>query len=370
MARFLFYDDRLIFVLLKEKKQSGGAAVQSYAWMRGLKSIGHEIVGMTELRDDYELSPDFGDFEMIPFFDNKKGIRRFRWLSYRIPFLVRSIRKNKPDYFVQGIPDWSSFFLGLICTLLGVKLVIRASSDNLIDDRVYSIYSKLKGKLLGLGLGLAYAIICQNEYQFSTLKQRFPRKKLVKLGNPFFNVSRNKLRSQPPRYYIAWVGLFQHQKNLKLLYEIASYCNNETFKIAGVELFSGADKETLYYLDKLHLLKNVEFVGFLANNELYDFLAKAKFLLNTSHYEGFSNTYLESMNCGTPILTTVNANPDNIIENHNLGLIYDNPEELCDLLNGLSKERYSTLSENCISYLKEYHDYINLSKDLVSFLNK
>ncbi|WP_394334865.1 hypothetical protein [Aquiflexum balticum] len=35
-----------------------------------------------------------------------------------------------------------------------------------------------------------------------------------------------------------------------------------------------------------------------------EFLNQAKFLLSTSRYEGFSNTFHESMIVGTPILTT------------------------------------------------------------------
>ncbi len=60
MAKFLFYDDMLINVMLKNEKPSGGAAVQSYAWIRGLLELGHDVDVLTnqnssdEIKDEYK----------------------------------------------------------------------------------------------------------------------------------------------------------------------------------------------------------------------------------------------------------------------------------------------------------------------------
>ena len=42
-------------------------------------------------------------------------------------------------------------------------------------------------------------------------------------------------------------------------------------------------------------LPNIKFVGFIPRNEISSFLGDAYLLLNTSFYEGFSNTFLESL---------------------------------------------------------------------------
>jgi hypothetical protein len=36
MAKFLFYDDKIINLMVREEKPTGGAAVQAYGWMQPL----------------------------------------------------------------------------------------------------------------------------------------------------------------------------------------------------------------------------------------------------------------------------------------------------------------------------------------------
>lgn len=115
-------------------------------------------------------------------------------------------------------------------------------------------------------------------------------------------------------------------------------------------------------------LPNVEFVGYLSRNELIDFLGNAKFLINTSHYEGFSNTFQEAMVCGTPILTTENVNPDQIVQKFNIGFVYSNPVDLSSKLNQLSEKEYDKMSNNCTCYVEDYHNNKTLAKRLVDFL--
>lgn len=69
---------------------------------------------------------------------------------------------------------------------------------------------------------------------------------MIKLGNPFFNPPIDRINGYSDRSYIAWVGLFQYQKNLKLLFELALHIKTENFKIAGVELFTDVDQETSF----------------------------------------------------------------------------------------------------------------------------
>ena len=74
------------------------------------------------------------------------------------------------------------------------------------------------------------------------------------------------------------------------------------FRIAG-DFPSPKDKsndmEAKYRLAKL---QNVKFVGFIPHNEVASYLAEAYCLLNTSFFEGFSNTFLEAFSVGTPVV--------------------------------------------------------------------
>lgn len=367
MASFLFYDDKIINILLRQEAPSGGSAVQALGWIHGLAEEGQQVYVMTHPAPQASLKEDCQHLQLIPLYDEQKGIRWIRWLYYRLPYLYKKIKQVKPDYLYQGIPSWFSFLLGLICYRLNIRYVLRISNDFLVDERIYKSYSRSHRFFLNLGLRLSDSILCQNEYQFSRIKQHFPDKKVFKISNPVY-LTPEQACSSPARQYIAWLGLFQYQKNLKLLFEIASLLTQEQFLVAGKALPS-IDPDTKAYLDKLRELPNVRFTGFLHRQQVLPFLAKAKFLLNTSHYEGFSNTFLEAMSVGTPILTSQQVNPDGIISHHGLGIVYRDAHDLQHQHQALSPQAYEQLSDKVIRYVRQHHHYKTLSTRLLRLLH-
>jgi glycosyltransferase involved in cell wall biosynthesis len=369
MAKFLFYDDRLINIFLQEEKPSGGAAVQAYGWIKGLLDTGHDVYILTHWNDNVQLKEDCRELKIMPLFDQEKGIRWLRWLYYRLPFVYKRIKQTKPDFFYLGIPGWTSSLFGIICYLLQVKFIIRISSDIVLDDRPYKPLSIAEKFLQRIGFKLSYCILCQNDYQLGVIKKEFPQKRVIKLTNPFFSITSNYVESVGSRQYIAWLGIFRYPKNLKLLYEIAFLLKEEQFVIAGSKGTNGLDTETFTYLGKLKQLSNVRFIGFLNRKQVLPFLQNAKYLLNTSRYEGFSNTFLEAMSIGTPIITTNKVNPDSIISKFNLGVVYSDPADLKDQYLSVTEEAYRGLTQNCLNYVSKNHNYKSLAEKLVQSLS-
>jgi glycosyltransferase involved in cell wall biosynthesis len=366
MARFLFYDERLINILLQEEKPSGGAAVQAYCWIRGLSEEGHEIYILSNAYKDGLLKEETKNLNLIPLYDPQKGIRWLRWIYYRLPFVYNEIKKVNPDYVYQGIPSWGSFITGLICRKLNIKFIQRISNDYLLDDRFYKKYSKIHRYFQRLGIKLSDYILCQNDYQLNIIRNEYPDKTSLKISNPIY-FKPGEVRTDISRKYIAWLGLYQYQKNLKLLYEIASLLSTEQFLVAGKEE-TNCDEETRKYLQKLEKLPNVKFTGFLHRQDVIPFLAKAKYILNTSHYEGFSNTFLEAMSVGTPIISSVNVNPDSIISKHSLGIVYKDATDLKNKFQAVSPEEYKEMSRNTTNYVMQNHNHQQLAKQLINLL--
>jgi len=132
---------------------------------------------------------------------------------------------------------------------------------------------------------------------------------------------------------------------------------------------SNSDEETTRYLEKLQQLPNVHFPGFLERAQVLPFLAKAKFLLNTSRFEGFSNTFLEAWAVGTPVISTVNVNPDSIISNHQLGIVYTDVFDLSRQHATLSRQQYQLMSDNARQYVTHYHGYRIVTQQLLNYLS-
>ncbi|MDN3671152.1 glycosyltransferase [Echinicola jeungdonensis] len=368
--RILFYDKSLINLLQKEENASGGAAVQTFGWARGLKEIGNDVWLLTNPAPSRSLKEESLDFNLIPLFDEKKGIRWLRWIYYRFPDTYKKIKKVRPDYLYQSVPGWACFLIGIMCKQLKVKYILRISNDYFLDERFHRLHSPFQEYFMKKGMKMTDCILCQNDYQLGIIQRNFPNKKVVKIANPIIYQNNGQLsQATSERGYIAWLGIFQYQKNLHLLYEIASKLKNEQFWIAGKET-NKIDNATLQDLKRLKTLPNVTFMGFLSRKEVPPFLKNAKYLLNTSHYEGFSNTFLEAMVVGTPILSTENVNPDGIIDGYQLGLIYKDANGLARLLEEINPESYRQMSENVIRYVDKNHHYKVLARKLVDILHQ
>lgn len=368
-VKLLFFSFELPPLLKDSAQIVGGAAVQWNSWIYGFRANGHRFGLLTWKGAKAYINKDL-DFDIVECYDPHKGISKFRVLYYQIPSLIKAIRKYNPDYLIQGSATAHTGILMFISKLLGIKFIHRIANDADVDERISSIVDKREIKLYLLGVKYSDFIFTQNTYQLNKLKEKYPSKKIFLLHNPYESKKNLFLIPKTKRNYIAWVGNFRYIKNISALVNIARKFPNVIFKIAGA-MHTDVDDASLKAIKKLKTFNNVEFVGYLKRNQITDFLKEAILLLNTSFYEGFSNTFLEAWSCGTPVVSTINANPDNLVDKFNLGKVAKGIEELPNLIGeviSLSLEEYTELSKNCQDYVQNAHDPKVLAKKFVDYL--
>ena len=345
----------------------GGAAVEWYSWIKGILANNHKFILLS-----YKGSIDYIekrlDFEIIESYDKNKGIKKLRWLYYRFPSLYFAVKKSKPDFTISEGATALSGMLAIISKLLNIPYIYRIANDPDVDDRLKSIKGFYDYHFYKIGLKLTRYIIAQNSYQYNKIKERYPNKKVIILHNPYI-IENNDIPISPKnREYIAWVGNFRYQKNLKALSEIALKLSNYNFKIAGLP-YPNLDGETSNALKSLKSLNNVEFVGYIKRSSINNFFKKAKILLNTSRWEGFSNTFLEAWAAGVPVVTTKNVNPDDLISKYKLGLVADDysdlPDKINEIINAPDYEEYVKRTHN---YVDKHHNPELLAKAMVDFV--
>ncbi|WP_194976266.1 glycosyltransferase family 4 protein [Aquiflexum lacus] len=369
MAKFLFTQVQNIEMIVKGGKPSGGAVVATHAWMQSLNALGHEVYLLRSEEDERRILPEYEWVNTYKTYHSNKGIPVIRWVYYRFPKLFKVFKTLKPDYIINSIPGWSSYFMSLMCQKLNIHLIIRLANDNMLDERIKLTHSSFERYFISKAFQNCQFIMAQNDFQYQALRNKYPDKRILKISNPFVIDSKFQKCKIKPEGYIAWVANFRFQKNLQLLYKISVAMPNEKFLIVGEPLIP-LDPESAEYSEKIRKLPNVTFAGMVSRNEILQVFQKAKFLLNTSRYEGFSNTFLEAMQTGTPILSTPNVNPDQIISKHGLGLLYQNPVDLEHVLRNLSDEEYAEFSKNCINYIRGNHDHLTLGRRFMDFLKE
>jgi glycosyltransferase involved in cell wall biosynthesis len=367
MAKYFFVQHQNVEIIVENGAPRGGSVVETLVWMKALNSLGNSVLQAKYEEDQRVLKKEFDWVELVPTYNSRKFKKTLVWYTYRLPKIFLALKKSKPDVVYTSIPQWHTFYLGLMCKFLGIKHIIRIANDKNVNFDLDNSLSYFDKKLINHAYRDSDLILAQSEYQYQELKVNFPNNKVEKLYNPI-EIKKNYLKVKKEKLgYIAWVANFRHQKNLKLLFEIASICKNEIFKIAGQPLVP-LDEETGIFVDKLKTLDNVEFVGIVSQSEILEFLSHAKFLLSTSRYEGFSNTFLEAMIVGLPIITTYNVNPDGIINKYQLGFLYEDSTDFKSKLDQFDSMEYTSLSHNCIAYISENHDHLSIGKKLIEYI--
>lgn len=367
MAKFFFIQYQNMELLSGSKTPLGGAVVQTVGWMRAFKELGHDVIQGKLENDQRTLLPEYNWVQTESLYHPDKNRKRFCWYTHRLPAIYKTLRESKCDVVYESIPHWTSFYIAIFCKILNIKHIIRVANDNMMDERILLEQSRYNMFFISLGLRFCDTILAQNSYQYSILRKKFPNKKILKVFNPIV-INKDLLNAKDKlEGFIAWVANFRHQKNLRLLFDIAVGNAGENFKIAGSPKYP-LDDETAEYYSKLKGLSNVEFLGNVARGDILHLLSNAKFLLNTSRYEGFSNTFLEAMSVGTPILSTNHVNPDSIISENGLGFIYENENDLNNILASLSINDYVRVSKNCVTFVTENHDHLVLGKRILNYL--
>ena len=353
----IIVDENLPYLLNGLNHPVGGASVQTSNWIHGFESNGFIpiIFSSVNLKNEscYNIEPS----------PKIKGFRRPFLLMKVATMFFKVLVRYRPEFIYLSTPFWSNFIFILPANLLGVKTIQRISNDNLILSRARKKFNKIKYLFYVLSLKKASILLCQNNYQKKHFKLEFPSKQILKLYNPFLFKSND---TAIEREYVAWIGLFQYQKNLPALYKLAKNLPNIEFKIAG-KAYENIDGDTHDAINLLRELNNVTFIGLLPRDKISNFLSKAYCLLNTSRYEGFSNTYLEALSVGTPIVTRKKTDPDSIIEKYNLGYVEESYKDLPKAINKLVNEKFDY--DYLHKYIINYHNPKSLTDKLINNKN-
>ncbi|MCK9223592.1 MAG: glycosyltransferase, partial [Candidatus Muirbacterium halophilum] len=156
-------------------------------------------------------------------------------------------------------------------------------------------------------------------------------------------------------------------KKPELFLELAKKLPHKKF----VMIMPGSSLYKDKIVNEIKLIKNMQFYDFIDYKKIDIFFKKAECFINTSEFEGFPNTFIQSFMNYTPILS-FNVNPDNIINKYNLGFFSNNNiEKSIEFLKILNNKKINFLGQNCYNYVSKQHNikiigikYANLIKEM------
>lgn len=264
-------------------------------------------------------------------FLNVRG--RARYNLHKIIFGIRNYCKDNEINTLLISDGTANAFISPFLFLLGTKVKKIARESNLP-----TLYEKNPlAKLLYKSCYKNYdAIVVQSDEMFEDMafKMGIPIDKLVKINNPLdinsiskMSIMKPEFNFPPGKVNLLTIGRLTYQKGFDILIETFSKIENDIFHLTIVGV--GEEKENLVkQAERLGISSKLTFIP--ATDNPYALMKQADVFISSSRWEGYPNVVIESLACGTPVLS--NNYPGGINE-----IIDSNNGFICELDKDLSK---------------------------------
>jgi glycosyltransferase involved in cell wall biosynthesis len=266
--------------------------------------------------------------------------------------LWRAMKKADADiYFHEA---GAAAVVSLFCFLRRKKIIYYIPSDLNVSRELASANESLYHRIANwLDIKLADIVICQSEFQRERLKDNFGREGCI-IKNAF-SLSKEPMpeKARPP--VVLWVATIREVKQPELFLKLAEAIPEARFQMiggpgSGLEFYNSVEESATR-------MPNLEFLGFVPFHEVDEYFKRASIFVNTSKYEGFSNTFIQAwMHC-VPVVS-LHSDPDGIISKYRLGFHSKTLEQLVeDIKTMLANQALrQEMGENGRRYVEREHN--------------
>ena len=326
----------------------------------------------TELAKDkrfnvYFLVADFGQKD-IEIYNNVKVVKghsqKKSLLNYflaLIKFYSRLVQINADIYFTANLSKYVGF-TNFYCKLFNKIHIHRTEHQHQVNKKIV-LKEIRKGHskylLFLLGYMNVHHIIVQNEEDQKMLKKTFNYpSNMIRNSYPIQELNHEK------KDLILWVARGEKWKRPEVFLKLAEAFPNENFTM----IMPIADN-SIYFesiKSRANMVKNLQFIPGVPFSEVENYYKHAKVFVNTSLTEGFPNSFNQSMNFSTPLLS-LNINPDDFINKNQVGIYCHNnfnelKENLGLLLN--NQELWKRFSEKAYKFV---YNEMNIEKAIIKW---
>lgn len=188
------------------------------------------------------------------------------------------------------------------------KVIVRVCNTLSVFEELYPENFLYKRRVLRFFYPKADAVIVLGHKALEEMKNRYrvPSRKIVRIPNMSVREIMPKQESRCWDYgqkAVVCVGRLHFQKQYERIIRAFSYTYTSEPEAKLIILGQGEQLKYLKRLcEKLEIKENVLFVGFTDNVTYY--LKNARVFVMASKVEGFPNSMVEAMGCGSPIITT------------------------------------------------------------------
>lgn len=327
----------------------GGAETQICLLARALSEAGVRV-GIVSLDVPGGLPKSVDDVEVIVQRRPRTTLPILRPLALAAS-MIRTLASLDADVVVQRAAGTITGPLACITRLRRRRFVY--SSANVIDFS----YGDLEDNrpyvwLYELGVRLANEIVVQTDEQAVLCRERFRRDPLVIKS---LAVPTAPAASEPESFL--WVGRLAHYKHPEAFVALARALPDARFRMVGVPYGEEGERMAADLRADAEQLSNLELLEPRPRENLMHLIDRAVAMVNTAHYEGMPNIFLEAWSRGVPALA-LSHDPGGVVRRYGLGgFAAGDIHAFVSLARELwaTRSDRSDLSQRCRAYIADEH---------------
>lgn len=303
---------------------------------------------------------------------SEEGLGKY-WTFLDAKRIYNTLKEIKPDLIYQNVGCAYTGVAAWYVNHYKSKLIWHIASDVDVQSELSGnlkkrILNSIDRLFLNYGIRNADIIVGQTRYQNGVLKARYGREcqAYIPIGHPLpREINKNKSKIK-----VLWVASVKPLKQPEVFVKMARMLAN----IPNVEFVmmghANTDKYATAVLKDIKLLPNLEYIGCVPQEEVNRQMSEGHILVNTSRYEGFSNTFVQAWLRKVPVVS-LNVDPDGILVREGIGFRSRTFDQLCQDVRSLITD--STLregmGERAKSYALEHHTVENMAGSLISLFD-
>ena len=232
-----------------------------------------------------------------------EGVPVLRFLHPRLTTLWRALKEVDADAYYQRSASMLTGVIAEFCRRYGKRSIYAGASDlDFIPGNPQIRFARDRW-LYEHGLRTVDRIVAQNRTQFDTCRAHYGREALL-IPSCYESPAGASRRDGD---LILWAATVTAHKRPELLLELARRLPQRRFVLVGGPAIQAQPD----YFDGIRAaaaeLPNVQMLGFLPLAEVEPWFDRARVFVNTSHYEGMPNTFLQAWARGIPTVAAVDV---------------------------------------------------------------
>jgi glycosyltransferase involved in cell wall biosynthesis len=285
------------------------------------------------------------------------------------PFLWKKLKQISPDIIYQNIGTSFAGVAAYYAKRYRRKMVLHIASDNDIElfqlnqrKPLKAIIPYIEKKVFDYAVYNANKLIAQTHLQQDIILQNYGRAIDAVVHN-FQPLPLEPIHKQGP-VKIVWVANFKPLKQPELFIRLADDISK--MNIAAKFIMVGQPASSANWQRQLEQrigeVRQLSYFGGQTVEEVNMLLAESHIMVNTSLYEGFSNTFIQAWMRGVPVVS-LNSNPEGLLDRKQMGCISGSYEQLCrDVLCLIRDDGLrSDMGNKAKNYARRYFSMENVS---------